>query len=89
MSLYAMLLSMVSASFVLVSISVVCTVWPYACVSVIFIDCWMLYGSRRISAFEFATMLLCYYVATMFRFYFMGWVPVVVCVCGSVTIFGM
>ena len=38
-SLYDMLLSMASASLVLVSISVVCDVWPYACVSAIFIDC--------------------------------------------------
>jgi len=47
---------MLSASIVLVSTSVVCTVWPYACVSAIFIECWMLCGLRRVSAFEFATM---------------------------------
>ena len=35
----------------------------------------------RVSAFEFATMY-------MFRLYFLGCVPVIVCVCGSVTIFG-
>ena len=80
MSLYDVLMSMVFESGVLVYISVVYTVWPYACVSAIFIDCWMLCGSRRVSAFEFATMY-------MFRLYFLGWVPVVVCVCGSVTIF--
>ena len=45
-----------------------------------FIDFWMLCGSRRVSAFKFATMY-------MFRLYFLGWVLVVVCVCGSVTIF--
>jgi hypothetical protein len=67
-------LSMSSASIVLVSISVVCTVWPYACVSAMLIECWMLCGSRRVSAFEFATM-------HMFRLYFMGSVSIVVCVC--------
>jgi len=72
---------MLSAYVVLVSISVVCTVWPYACVSYVFIDCWMWCGCRRGSAFDFATMY-------MFRLYFLRWVPVVVCVCGSVTIFG-
>jgi hypothetical protein len=66
----------------LVSISLVCTVWRYACVSAIFIDCWMLCGSRMVSAFRFATMY-------MLRLYFLGWVPVVMCVCGSVTIFWM
>ena len=81
-SLYDMLLSMVSASVVLVSISVVCTVWPYACVSARFIYCWMLCGSIRVSYFEFATMY-------MFRLYFLGWVPAVVWVCESVAIFGM
>jgi hypothetical protein len=73
---------MVSASVVLVSISLVCTVWPYDCVSAIFIFCCMVCGSRRVSAFWLATMY-------MFRLYFLGWVPVVVCVCGSVTIFGI
>ena len=48
--------------------------------SATFIDCWMLCGSRRVSAFEFATMY-------MFRLYFPGWVPVIVCVCGSVKFF--
>ena len=55
---------MLSSSAVLVSISVVCTVWPYACVSDVFIDCWMLCGSRRVSAFEFAIMYT-------FRLYFL------------------
>ncbi len=55
---------MLSASIVLVSISVVCTVRPYACVSDMFIECWMVCGSRRVSAFEFATMY-------MFRIYFL------------------
>ena len=73
---------MVSASVVLVSISLVCTAWSYACVSAMFIVCWMVRGSRRVSAFKFATMY-------MFRLYFLGWVPVVMCVCGSVTIFWM
>jgi hypothetical protein len=71
---------MFSAYVVLVSIRAVCTVWSYACVSVVFIVCWMWCGSRRVSAFEFATMY-------MFMLYFLGWVPVVVYVCGSVTIF--
>ena len=65
------MLSMCSASGVAVSMSVVCTVWPYACVKARFIDCWMLCGSRRVSAFEFATMY-------MFRLYFLGWIPIVV-----------
>ena len=69
-----------SASVVLVSISVVCTMWPYACVSVVFIVCWMWCGSRRVSAFEFATMYT-------FRLYFLGCVPVVVCLRGSETSF--
>ena len=56
---------MLSASIVLVLISVVCTVWPYACVSDMFIEFWMLCGSRRVSAFEFATMY-------MFSLYFLG-----------------
>jgi hypothetical protein len=60
-----MLLSMLVASSMRVLISVVCIVWPYACVSDIFIECLMLCGSRRVSAFEFATMY-------MFRLYFMG-----------------
>ena len=50
------MLSIFSASDVLVSISVICTVWPYACVSAVFIDCRMWCGSRRVSAFDFATM---------------------------------
>ena len=62
---------MVSAFVALVSIRLVCTVWPYACMSAIFIVCWMLFGSRRVSAFWFATMY-------MFRLYFLGWVPAVV-----------
>ena len=73
---------MVSAFVMLVSISLVCIVWSYACVSAMFIVCWTACGSRRVSAFRFATMY-------MFRLYFLGWVPVVVCVCGSVTIFWM
>ena len=69
---------MFSASDVLVSISVVCTVWQYACVSDVVIVCGMWCGSRRVSAFEFATM-------HMFRLYFLGWVAVVVvCVCVGV-----
>ena len=61
-----MLLSvMLSAFAVLVSISVVCIGWPYACVSDVFIVCWMLCGSRRISAVEFATVYT-------FRLYFLG-----------------
>ena len=56
---------MLSASIVLVSISVACTVWPYARVSVVFIECWMLCGSKRVNAFEFATMY-------MLRLYFLG-----------------
>jgi hypothetical protein len=48
-------------------------------VSAIFIDCWMMCGSRRVSAFEFATMYT-------FRLYFLGFEPVILCVCGSVTI---
>ena len=64
-SLYDVLLSTVSASVVLVSISLVCTVWPYACVSAIFIFCWMVCGSSRVSAFRFASMY-------MFRLYFLG-----------------
>ena len=47
---------MFSASGVSVSISVVCIVWPYACVSVVFIVCWMWSDSGKVSAFEFATM---------------------------------
>ena len=50
------MLSMLHACVVLVSSSVVCTVYPYACVSAMFIDCWMLCGFKRASAFEFATM---------------------------------
>ena len=50
-SLYDVLLSVVSASVVLVSISLVCTVWPYDCVSAILIVCCMVCGSRRVSAF--------------------------------------
>ena len=73
---------MMSASVVLVSIRLVCTVWPYACVSAILIVCWMLFGSRRVSAFRFATMCI-------FRLYFLGWVPHAVWVCGSETIFWM
>ncbi len=76
------MLSMCSASGMSVSVSFVCTVWPYACVSVVFIVCWMWCGSRRVSAFEFATKYT-------FRLYFMGWVPIIVCVCGSVTNFLM
>ena len=58
-----------------VSSSVVCTVYPYACVSAMFIVCWMLCGFKRVSAFEFATMYT-------FRLNFLGCVPVVyVCVC--------
>ena len=64
------MLSMLHASVVLVSSSVVCTVYPYACVSAMFIDCWMLCGFKRVSAFEFAMY--------MFRLYFLGCVPVVV-----------
>ena len=71
------MLSMLSASAVLVSSSFVCTVYPYACVSAMFVDCWMLYGFNRVSAFEFATMYT-------FRLYFLGCVPVVVCVCVGV-----
>ena len=56
---------MLSASNVLVSIIVVCTVWSYACVSATFIECWMLGGSRRVNAFEFDTIY-------MFRLYFLG-----------------
>ena len=42
--------------------------------SAVFIVCWMLCGSSRVSAFEFATMY-------MFRLYYLEWVPIVVCVC--------
>ena len=73
---------MLVASIMVVSIRVVCTVWPYACVSAIFIVCCMLCGSRRVSAFKFATMY-------MFRLYFLAWVPFVVCVWGNVTFFWM
>ena len=38
------MLSMCSASGMAVSMSGVCTVWPYACVSVVFIVCWMWCG---------------------------------------------
>jgi hypothetical protein len=65
MSLHDVLLSMLVTSYVMVSISIACTVYPYACVRDIFIVCWMLCGSSRVSAFEFATMY-------MFRLYFMG-----------------
>ena len=55
--------------------------YPYACVSAMLIDCWMLCGFKRVSAFELSTMYT-------FLSYFMGLVPVVVgCVCGSVTSF--
>ncbi len=55
---------MLSASIVLVSISVVCIVWPYAYVSDVFIMCWMLCGSSIVNAFEIAAMY-------MFRLYFL------------------
>ncbi len=73
------MLSMLRASVMLVSSCVVCTVYPYACVSAMFIDCWMVCGFKRVSAFQLATMYT-------FRLYFLGCVPVVVCVCGSVTL---
>jgi hypothetical protein len=65
---------MLHAFVVLVSSRFVCTVYSYACVSAMFIDCWMLCGFKRVSAFEFATMYT-------FRLYFLGCVPVVVYVC--------
>ena len=75
------MLSMLHASVVLVSSSIVCTVYSYACVSAMFIDCWMLCGFKRVGAFELATMYT-------FRSYFLGFLPVVVvCVCGSVASF--
>ena len=80
MSVYDLVLTMLHAFVVLVSSSVVCTVYPYACASAMFIDCWMLCGFKRVSAFEFATIYT-------FRLYFLGCVPYVVCVCGSVTRF--
>ncbi len=46
-------------------------------VSAVFIVCFMLCGSSWVCAFEFATMY-------MFRLYFLGWVPVLVCVCVGV-----
>ena len=81
-SLYAVMLSMVIASCVLISMNLVFIVWPYVCVSAIFIVCCVVLGSIRLRAFWLATKY-------MFRLYFLGWVPVVVCVCGSVTIFWM
>jgi len=49
---------MLSASIVLVSTSVVCIVWPYAYVSVVFIMYWMLCGSSIVTTFEFAAMYM-------------------------------
>ena len=54
---------MLIAFVLLVSISVVCTVWPYASASAIFIDCRMMCGSRRVSAFE---LLLCIRLGCIF-----------------------
>ena len=76
------MLSMLHAFVVLVSSSVAYTVYPYACVSAMFVDCWMICGFKRVSALEFATMYT-------FRLYFLECVSVVVCVCGSVIIFGV
>ncbi len=67
------MLSILHASAALISSSVICTVYPHACVTAMFIDCWMLCGFKRVSAFEFATMY-------KFRLYFLERVPVV-CVC--------
>jgi len=72
---------MLDASNVVVSISIVCNVYRYAWVSVLFIMVWMWCGSSRVSAFEFATMY-------MFRLY-VFFESLVLCVCGSVIIFLM
>ena len=50
--------------------------------SAIFIACCVVLGSMRLSAFWLATRY-------MLRLYFPGGFPIVVCVCGSVTIFCM
>ena len=73
-------MSMLFAFVVLVLSSVVCTVYQYACVRAMFIDCGISCGFNRVNAFEFATMYT-------FRLYFLVCVPVVLCVCGSVTSF--
>ncbi len=65
---------MLYASGVFVSSSVVCTMWPYACVRAMSNVCGMPSGFQRVSAFELAIMYT-------FRLYFWGCVPVVVCVC--------
>ncbi len=67
-SLKDVLLSMFAASSVLISISVVYTVYPYVWESAMFIAFWILCGSSRVSALEFATMY-------MFRLYFLGRSP--------------
>ena len=83
MFVYYVLLNTLVASKVVVSISVVCTMYPYAWVGAVFIVCWMRCGSSSVSDFEFATMY-------MFRLYFLGRVPAVcVCVRGNVILFGM
>ncbi len=79
---YALLLSMLRSSFLDGSIVMVCVEFQYSCVRLVLRFDFIWFTSRRASALAFA-------IRYILSLYLVCLLSCIVCVCGSVAIFGV